>query len=90
MPLPSITKHHAVKCAAKSKRTRLPCNNPAAHGCKTCRMHGARKVESIRRGKQHPNFLHGERSLEGIKRHRETMQHIKELTKLAKKLGMIK
>ena len=90
MPLPSITKHHAVKCTANSKRTGLPCNNPAAHGCKTCRMHGARKRETIKRGKDHVNFVHGERSLEGIKRHRETMQHIKELTKLAKKLGMIK
>jgi len=90
MPLPSVLKHGAKQCSAKSKRTGLPCNNPAAHGCKTCRMHGARKPDSIKRGKDHPNYFHGERSLEGIKRHRETMQHIKELTKLAKKLGMIK
>jgi hypothetical protein len=89
MPLPSITKHNAVKCSAKSKRTRLHCNNPAAHGCKTCRMHGARKTETIKRGKDHPNYVHGERSLEGIQRHREVMGRIKMLTKLAKKLGMI-
>jgi len=90
MPLPSVTKYKAFKCSAKSKRTGLSCNNPAAYGCKTCRMHGARKIESIKRGKQHPNFVHGERSLEGIKNHRETMHRIKEFTKLAKKLGMIK
>jgi hypothetical protein len=90
MPLPSITKHHAVKCSANSKRTGLHCNNPAAYGCKTCRMHGARKAETIKRGKDHPNFVHGERSLEGIKRHREVMGRIKMLTKLAKDLGMIK
>lgn len=89
MPLPSITKHNAVKCSAKSKRTRLHCNNPAAHGCTTCRMHGARKTETIKRGKDHPNYVHGERSLEGIQRHREVMGRIKMLTKLAKKLGMI-
>ena len=90
MPLPSITKHNAVKCTAKSKRTRLPCNNPAAHGCKTCRMHGARKAETIKRGKDHPNFVHGERSIEGIQKHREVMGRIKMLTKLARQLGMIK
>lgn len=90
MPLPSVLKHGAKLCSAKSKRTGLPCNNPAAFGCKTCRMHGARHPESIKRFKDHPNFVHGERSIEGIQRHRETMEEIKMLTKLAKRLGMIK
>jgi hypothetical protein len=90
MPLPSIAKFNAVKCSANSKRTGLPCNNPAAHGCKTCRMHGARRSELIKRGKDHPNFVHGERSLEGIQKHREVMGRIKMLSKLAKQLGMIK
>ena len=90
MPLPSVLKHGAKLCSAKSKRTGLPCNNPAAFGCKTCRMHGAKRPESIKRGKQHPNYVHGERSIEGIQRHRETMEEIKMLTKLAKQLGMIK
>ena len=62
MPLPSITKHRAKQCTAKSKRTGLPCNNPAAYGCRTCRMHGARK--NIARGKDHVNFVHGRRTLE--------------------------
>ena len=90
MPLPSITKYNAVKCSANSKRTGLPCNTPAAFKCRTCRIHGARRPESIKRGKDHPNFVHGERSIEGIKRHREVMGRIKMLTKLAKQLGMIK
>ena len=90
MPLQSITKYHAVQCSVNSKRTGLPCNNPAAYGCKTCRMHGARRHESIKRGNHHPNFVHGERSIEGIKRHREVMAEIKMLTKLAKQLEMIK
>ena len=90
MPLPSITKYRAKQCTALTKRTKQPCNNPAAYGCRTCRMHGARKKESIKRGKDHVNFVHGERSLEGIQRHREVMGRIKMLTKLAKQLGMIK
>lgn len=64
MPLPSMRLHGAKQCTAKSKRTGLPCNNPAAYGCKTCRMHGARKAESIKRGEQHTNFVHGRRTLE--------------------------
>ena len=61
MPLPSLSQG-AKKCTALSKRTKLPCNNPAAYGCKTCRMHGARK--NILRGEQHPGYVHGERTLE--------------------------
>ena len=64
MPLPSITKHRAKQCTAKSKRTGLPCNNPAAYGCRTCKVHGARRPESIKRGEQHPNYVHGGRTLE--------------------------
>ncbi len=64
MTLPSIRLHGAKQCTAKSKRTSLPCNNPAAYGCKTCRMHGARKKESIKRGQQHPNYVHGNRTKE--------------------------
>jgi hypothetical protein len=90
MPLPSILKHGAKLCSAKSKRTGLPCNNPAAIKCRTCRIHGARRSELIKRGKDHPNFVHGERSIEGIKRNREVMGRINMLTKLAKQLGMIK
>ena len=64
MTLPSMRLHGAKQCTAKSKRTGLPCNNPAAYGCRTCRMHGARKAESIKRGEQHPNYVHGGRTLE--------------------------
>ena len=64
MPLPSMHLFGAKRCTANSKRTGLPCNNPAAYGCRTCRMHGARKPESIKRGKDHPNFVTGNRTLE--------------------------
>jgi hypothetical protein len=55
MPLPYLKK----KCTANSKRTKLPCNNPAAFGCRTCRVHGARRQETIRKGKDHPQFTFG-------------------------------
>ena len=30
----------------------------------TCRLHGARKQKSIKRGKYHPNYRHGTETLE--------------------------
>ena len=64
MPLPSVTKHRANQCTAAAKSTKQRCANPAAHGCKTCRLHGARKPNSIKRGIDHPNYLHGMETLE--------------------------
>jgi hypothetical protein len=90
MPLPSVAKYGARRCHAKSKSTGKQCGNPACLGSTVCRYHGYRNPESIKRGKDHPNFVHGERSLEGIQKHREVMGRIKMLTKLAKQLGMIK
>ena len=59
MPLPSVTKHNAAQCTAMSKRSRERCGNPAAYGCRTCRIHGARRPESIKSGSAHPNYRHG-------------------------------
>lgn len=64
MPLPSMRLFGAKQCTARSRRSGLSCKNPAAYGCKTCKVHGARKPESIKRGKDHPNFVHGRRTLE--------------------------
>ena len=63
MPLPSVSQHSASQCTALSKGTKQRCLNPAAHGCKTCRVHGARKQNSIKRGEDHPNYLHGMETL---------------------------
>ena len=64
MPLPSVSHHSAKQCKATAKSTRRRCLNPAAFGCGTCRVHGARKLNSIKRGKHHPNYLHGTETLE--------------------------
>lgn len=60
MPLPYLSE--PKRCSAKAKSTQLRCNNPAAYGCKTCRMHGARKQETIRRGVNHPQYRHGQQT----------------------------
>lgn len=64
MPLPSIAKHGATRCRAKAKHSGQRCNNPAAHGMPVCRVHGARRPETVRKGAKHPAWTTG----------RETMQ----------------
>jgi len=54
----------APRCTAKSKRTGLPCRNPAVRGWSVCRMHGARG--GAKPGKAHPNYVHGARSGEAF------------------------
>lgn len=56
--------HRAPRCTARSKRTGQPCRNPAVRGWSVCRMHGARG--GAKPGTAHPNYRHGERSLEAV------------------------
>ena len=82
MPLPNVTK----LCAARSKRTGLPCRNPAAYGCRTCRVHGAHR---IRRGKNAPNFKSGMFSESGIAEYRAGMSRLQLLEELGHETGLI-
>lgn len=84
LALPSIKLHGAKQCTAKSKRTGIPCKNPAAFGCKVCRLHGARKLESIKRGAAHPNYIDGRRSIEGIREYKKAMKMLKKLAAIIK------
>lgn len=56
--------HKAPRCRARSKRTELPCRNPAVRGWAVCRMHGARGGTSP--GPDHPAYRHGGRSQEAV------------------------
>lgn len=57
MPLPNLTPER--QCQAESKRNGRPCNNLAAYGCKTCRMHGAHKSRNAASGPDHYNYKDG-------------------------------
>jgi len=59
MPLPTVKNHGAAQCRARSKRSGKRCLNPAAHGMKVCRMHGARCAYTTLRGEKHPAYKHG-------------------------------
>jgi hypothetical protein len=47
-------------------------------------MHGARRLESIRKGRAHPNYRHGWDTKEAEKHRRETMQELKLINNLIK------
>ena len=64
MPLPSVKIHGALQCHAKCKATQNQCRNPAAYGMRVCRYHGARRRETIKLGKDHPNYRHGQETLQ--------------------------
>ena len=87
MPLQSVI-NSAKKCSALTKRTKLPCQNPAAYGCRTCRMHGARKAESIKRGEQHPNYVHGGRTLEAQAEQSAVSRRLQQIEDAMHLLGM--
>ena len=80
MPLPSVTKHNAAQCTAMSKRSRERCRNPAAYGCRTCRIHGARRPESIKSGfSAHPNYKHGLETLPAKRQRSIKLAEIREI-----------
>lgn len=56
--------HCAARCTATSKRTGLPCKNPAVRGWTVCRMHGA--GGGAEAGRAHPNWKHGARTRDTI------------------------
>ena len=49
----------APQCSAPAKHSRERCKNPAAHGMPVCRVHGARRPHTIKRGKNCPQWRHG-------------------------------
>ena len=77
MPLPSVL-NGAKQCQVLTKRTRLRCKNPAAYGCRSCRMHGAHQSRNVLKGASHPQYVHGnqtrgvrtERSMVSLRLHR--------------------
>ena len=58
--LQSILKGFARRCTATAKSTKQQCQCPAAFGCSTCRVHGARRPETIVKGKDCHFYKHGQ------------------------------
>lgn len=71
---PMQSAHASPRCAARSKRTGLPCKNPAVRDWPVCRMHGAGGGQPA--GEKHPNYRHGLRT-----------KHMEEVRRLVSVLG---
>lgn len=84
MPLNNIK----ARCTAKSKSTGSRCRNPAAFGCKTCRVHGART--NIVSGRDHHWYTHGERSKDTILTVKEIKRRLAYLEEIGYIAGILK
>lgn len=87
MPLPSVV-HGATQCQVKCKRTGIRCKNPAAFGCKSCRMHGAHKSRNTLQGAYHPQYRHGKRTKESIKEQQKTLLRLHTLEEIGYHIKM--
>ena len=90
MPLPSLLKYGAKQCTAKSKRTGRTCNNPAAHGCKTCRMHGAHKSRNVAKGVKSGKYKNGHYTKETKEKTQKTIVKLRYLEDLGQQGGFMK
>jgi hypothetical protein len=82
MPLPNIRNKYSLQCKAKAKHTGAQCQNPAAFGLTVCRFHGARRPASILRGTNHPNFQHGQETLQAKAKRSAALSRIRRIEDL--------
>jgi len=88
MPIPNVEEGIARRCAARSKRSGLRCWNLCAYGLSVCRMHGARKPETVLRGSAHPAFRHGKATSEIREANRQTSLKLHNLLAAGKTVGL--
>ena len=92
MPLPGVG-HKTKQCAALSKRSGTRCKNPAVvswgeRPFSVCRMHGARKPSTIRRGANHPAHKHGQETLEAKTERSMRLAELRGLEAMSFALGL--
>lgn len=85
MPLPNLNR----RCSAQARSTGNQCLNPAAFGCATCKSHGAWLGAKKRVGKAHPQYKHGERTKEAIRKYRITMRELQTLEQIGHESGVL-
>lgn len=89
MPLPSVVIHNALQCHAQAKHSGLRCLSPAAYGMKVCRVHGARRPGTIKRGEAHPNFKTGTETLEAKALRSERLVQLRDIEASMIQLGAL-
>ena len=89
MPLPSVLKHGAKLCSAKSKRTGLPCNNPAAFNCRTCKVHGAHRSRNVAKGINSGKYKNGHYTKEAKEQSSKSLVKLRYLEEIGKQGGFM-
>ncbi len=91
MPLPGVG-DRTKQCTALSKRSGSRCKNPAVISWglapTVCRMHGARKPETVRRGANHPQYRHGGETLEAKAGRSKKLTELRDLEALSFAMGL--
>ena len=87
MPLTSVL-NGAKQCQVMTKRTKQRCKNPAAYGCKACRMHGAHRSRNVLKGVDHPRYKNGERTKDAQTERRDKGVMFRYLTDLGNHCNM--
>ena len=88
MPLPSVL-NGALQCQVNCKRKPgVRCKNPAAYGCKACRIHGAHKSRNVLQGANHPQYRHGGETKAARKTHQETLLRLAYLVAIGEHIKM--
>jgi hypothetical protein len=92
MPLPGVG-DTVKQCTARAKHSGARCRNPAVvcwgGSGRVCRMHGARKAGTVRRGVEHPQYRHGEETLEAKAERSRKLAELRDLEALSCALGIV-
>ncbi len=89
MPLPNVASGLTRRCAATCKARGDGCRNPAAYGMAVCRYHGARKPSTIKRGADHPQYRHGDETIEAKAERSRRLVELRELELISFAYGLV-
>ena len=85
MPLPNLNR----RCSARARSTGKQCLNPAAFDCSSCRMHGARRRQTVKVGKAHPQHKHGRRTQVAIQKYQLAMAELALMEEIGHGSGLL-
>jgi hypothetical protein len=85
MPLPHIKSF----CRANSKSTGTTCQNPTAFQSPVCRLHGAKRPQSIVSGPNHGRYRSGAFTMATKAAYKEASRRLADLDTVARDMGLI-
>lgn len=88
LPLKPILSGTAVRCSAKAKSTGERCWRLASFGCRVCYVHGARRPETVPRGRAHWAYKDGRATKEQREKDRKKAIELRLLEEISFALGL--